>query len=335
MFSAHLINDPFGDPGVYVEFKHKRRALLFDLGDLHNLSPRKLLKIDHIFVSHTHMDHFIGFDYLLRVCLGRDCHISIFGPPGFHSQIENKIQAYTWNLVENYTNDFALHVTEVHPERKLKRTYHCRTAFMPEIDNTDEVMTGSLVEDSSFAIRAEFLDHKIPCLAYTFEEKSRVNIKKNILLEMGLPVGAWLMDLKDRILRGEPDDTPVRVWWKAGKQDGGERFIPLGELKETIVKMTPGQKVTYITDTVYSEDNARKIVELASSSDLMFVEATFLHEDADKAAEKHHLTAFQAGTLARRAGAKRITLFHFSPKYKGAADLLVEEAMAAFSGSEP
>ena len=84
------------------------------------------------------MDHFIGFDYLLRVCLGRDCHISIFGPPGFHRQIENKINAYTWNLVENYTNDFALHVTEVHPEHKLHRSYHCRRAFEPEIEEADE-----------------------------------------------------------------------------------------------------------------------------------------------------------------------------------------------------
>jgi len=334
MFSAHLINDPFGDPGVYIEFKYKRRALLFDLGDLHNLSPRKLLKITHIFVSHTHMDHFIGFDYLLRVCLGRDCHISIFGPPGFHRQIENKINAYTWNLVENYTNDFALHVTEVHPEHKLSRTYHCRKAFEPEIQDANENFSGVLVENSSFAVKGEFLDHKIPCLAYRFEEKSRVNIKKNALLEMGLPVGAWLMDLKDRILRGEPDDTPVRVWWKEGKQEGGERFIPLGELKATIVKMTPGQKIAYITDAVYNEDNARKIVELAYGSDLMFIEAMFLHEDADKAAEKHHLTARQAGALARRAGAKRISLFHFSPKYEGAGNLLVEEAMEAFNSRE-
>ena len=91
MFSASLINDPFGDPGVYIEFKYRNDALLFDLGDLHLLPPRKLLKISHIFVSHTHMDHFIGFDHLLRICLGRDRHISLFGPPGFHKHVENKI----------------------------------------------------------------------------------------------------------------------------------------------------------------------------------------------------------------------------------------------------
>ena len=332
MFTACLINDPFGDPGVYIEFKYRRSALLFDLGDIHRLNPRKLLKIGHIFISHTHMDHFIGFDHLLRICLGRDLHISLFGPPGFHQQVENKINAYTWNLVENYTNDFALHVTEVHPDRKRVRHYHCRTAFTPEIEDESEEFNGTLVEGNYFSVKGVFLDHKIPCLAYRFEEKSRVNIKKNVLEEMGLPIGAWLVDLKDRILNGDPDDTPIRAWWKDAGQGAGERIIPLGELKETVVKITPGQKITYVTDVIYSEENAGKIVELADGSDLLFIEATFLHEEAEKAAYKYHLTALQAGGLARRAGAKRMVLFHFSPKYKGAGNLLADEATRAFNG---
>ncbi len=332
MFTAHLINDPFGDPGVYIEYKYRRSALLFDLGDVHQLNPRKLLKISHIFISHTHMDHFIGFDYLLRVCLGRDIHISLFGPPGFHQQIENKINAYTWNLVENYQNDFALHVTELHPDRKLVRHYHCRTAFKPEREDEAEKFDGTVIAGSFFSVKGEFLDHKIPCLAYRLEEKSRINIKKNALDEMGLPVGAWLVDLKDCILKGDPDDTPVRVWGKTPVEGEGERIIPLGELKETVVKITQGQKITYVTDVIYNEENARKIVELADRSDLLFVEATFLHEDAEKAAQKYHLTAIQAGILARRAGVKRLVLFHYSPKYKGSGNLLVDEAMRAFNG---
>jgi ribonuclease Z len=332
MFSAHLINDPFGDPGVYIEFKYRRSALLFDLGDLHSLNPRKLLKISHIFVSHTHMDHFIGFDYLLRVCLGRDRHIFLYGPPGFHEQVENKLRAYTWNLVENYQNDFALHITEVHPDCKRVRLYRCRTAFQPEEEDPVESFNGTLVEGSYFSVRGVFLDHKIPCLAYRFEEKNRVNVMKNVLQEMGIPVGAWLVDLKDRILGGEPDDTPIRIWRRHEGQEGEERFMSLGELKSSVVKITPGQAITYVTDAVYSDDNVRKIVELSRASEILFIEATFLHEDADKASQKYHLTAFQAGKLARMAGVKRISLFHFSPKYKGSGESLIEEAMRAFKG---
>jgi ribonuclease Z len=108
MFSARLVNDPFGDPAVFLDMRYRREALLFDLGDIRALPPRMILKVDRIFVTHTHMDHFIGFDHLLRVCLGREKHLFLYGPPGFIDNVEGKLRAYTWNLVENYENDFRL-----------------------------------------------------------------------------------------------------------------------------------------------------------------------------------------------------------------------------------
>jgi ribonuclease Z len=331
MFSAMLINDPFGDPAAYIEFKYHNDAILFDLGDLHLLPPRKMLKISHVFVSHTHMDHFIGFDQMLRVCLGRDRHINLFGPPGFLDHIENKLRAYSWNLVENYSNDFALVATEVQEDRLETRKYHCRQAFAPEFIEI-RAHNGILMETNKFSVTGVFLDHKIPCLAFRWEEKDRVNIKKTALDSMGLPTGAWLMDLREHVLRGDPDHTDVRVWWKDGQQRIIEKHYPLGELRNSIVKITPGQRVAYVTDAVYSAENVRRILGLARQVDHLFIEATFLEEDTRKASEKYHLTAFQAGTLARMAGAKRITLFHFSPKYKRCSERLIEEATHAFNG---
>jgi ribonuclease Z len=108
MFQAELVNKSFGDPAVYIDLMFERRALLFDMGDVSALPTRKLLRITDVFVSHTHMDHFSGFDHLLRVCLGRDRGIKLYGPTGFLSQVEHKLASYTWNLVENYHTEFVI-----------------------------------------------------------------------------------------------------------------------------------------------------------------------------------------------------------------------------------
>ena len=57
-----------------------------------------------------------------------------------------------------------------------------------------------------------------------------------------------------------------------------------------------------------------RIVALAAGADYLFIEATFLHEEEVRAAEKRHLTARQAGLLAREAGAVPGVPIHFSPE---------------------
>ncbi|MBI5582896.1 MAG: ribonuclease Z [Deltaproteobacteria bacterium] len=331
LFHPHLINGPGGDPVVYIEFKFERRAILFDLGDLQSLTPRKLLKVSHVFVSHTHMDHFIGFDTLLRVSLGREKKLFFYGPPGFIRQIESKLNGYSWNLVENYQNALEIIAVEIRSDQMREVSFPVQASFRRRPEETVRPFNGRLLEEESFGIQAAFLDHKIPCLAFALEEARHLNILRTGLEALELPKGLWLKALKEAVWREEGDDFPIRVWTRDPARFP-ERFFPLGFLKKHLVKITPGQKITFAVDTILNDDTERILMDLARASDLFFCEAAFLDADRERAREKYHLTAGQAGRLARQAGVKRLVPIHFSPKYAADPSLLEREAQEAFAG---
>ncbi len=141
---CQLRNGPLGDPVMYCEIMFERRALLFDIGDITVLAPRQLLRVSHVFVSHTHMDHFAGFDYLLRLLLGRNKTVALYGPSGFIDRVEHKLKAYTWNVVRSYAGNLVLEVYEIqdngivhcarfeslmHSRARRCRTFECTIAY--------------------------------------------------------------------------------------------------------------------------------------------------------------------------------------------------------------
>jgi ribonuclease Z len=329
-FTARLVNSPFDDPGLLISFQYQRRALLFDLGDVHALSPRDLLKISHVFVTHTHMDHFVGFDTLLRVSLGRDKELQLFGPAGFFERVEGKLAGYTWNLVDAYPYNLRLRVTEVGEERCRTREYRCKERFLKAGHEGDAPVNRVLVREPAFRIEAVLLDHRIPCLGLSLIGELSVNIDKEALKDLGLPVGPWLASFKQAVAEKSDPDRAFSVVWEEEGKISRERTFPFGELKGKIARISPGQKVTYLTDLLGSPENLEKAVELARGADTLFVEAAFLDRDKETARTKWHLTAKEAGSLARKAGVKQMTLFHFSPRYSDLEEEIRKEAMEAF-----
>jgi len=329
-FHPRLINDAFSDPGLFIPFMFQRRALLFDLGDLSRLSARELLKISHIFVTHTHMDHFIGFDQLLRLLLGRDKEIHLFGPTGFLAKLEAKLAAYTWNLIEEYENTLVINGTEIQPERVLANTYTSKNRFRPAGAPRESPFAGNLVSEKSFSVDAVILDHKIDCLGLSAREHFSVNIIKEGLAALGLPVGPWLRDFKDALYEGCDGAEEFRVTWRDEDKEQRERGFTIAELKKRIARISPGQKITYLVDMIGSPENIDKAVRLAMDSQHLFIEAPFLDRDGDIARRKYHLTAREAGLIASLARAKEFTIFHFSPRYSGREEELMDEAQEAF-----
>jgi ribonuclease Z len=329
-FYSRLINGPFDDPGLLINLSFRKQALLFDLGDLSALSPNDLLKVHGVFITHTHMDHFIGFDLLLRLLLGRDKRLFLYGPKGFLANLTGKLSAYTWNLVRNYCEALVLEGIEIDGDRRTSCVFDCRSGFLASKPRIVQVSGDTVHREPAFCIRAVPLDHQIPCMAYSLEERFHVNILKARLDELGLAVGPWISAFKGLLFQGADPATEVSA--PLAEPLHSEQTFTLAELAEKITRITQGQKVAYITDAVYSADNEEKMIHLAAGADQLYIEAAFLQSEAPIAEAKFHLTARQAGQIARKARVKQMTIFHHSPRYSGQGHLLEAEARAAFEG---
>ena len=326
-FQPRLINGPFDDPGLFIPFLFENRAILFDAGDLTALSPRDILKISHVFVSHTHMDHFIGFDRLLRLFLGRDKKLYLYGPQGFLKNVEGKLAGYSWNLVNSYNYPLGLIVSEVRPDGLMTREYPCRDQFLPCQKPVSAPFKSELHAEDSFKVTCTVLEHRIACLAFCIHERFHVNINKEALQDLNLYTGPWLTRFKKALYSRSDPDSAFEV---ASAGNLKKKTFRLGRLADQIAIITPGQKIAYVTDVVYNNANTEKIIEFSGNADHLFIEAAFLDRDREMAEEKCHLTARQAGELAALAKARQFTIFHFSPRYLGQEDLLYREAAEAF-----
>lgn len=276
-------------------------------------------------VSHTHMDHFIGFDLLLRLALGRQKPLTIYGPAGFLRHVRGKIEGYAWNLIESYP----VHLVACELDGETIRSVAFRGAgkMRPE-PLPDRPFQATLHAQRGYTVQAERFDHGIPVLGFALHETEHLSVNKDRLARAGLKPGPWLHELKMAVRRRRPDDTPV----EADSIDG-TRTLGSGELARQILFRTPGQKLVYLTDLRFTEANRRRALELARDADLLVCEAAFAHADAALAAERFHLTARQAGELAREAAVRRLAVFHLSPRYQGREQELLDEASDAFGST--
>ena len=89
-----------------------------------------------------------------------------------------------------------------------------------------------------------------------------------------------------------------------------------------------GRKVVLSGDTAPCE----ALAVAAHEADVLVHEATFLHEDAERARETCHSTARQAGEVACAARVRMLALTHISSRYAGGQ--VRDEARAAFAATE-
>jgi ribonuclease BN (tRNA processing enzyme) len=316
-FVAALVNGVFGDPLLLVRLRHGRRCLLFDLGEAGRLRARTAHAVTDVFISHAHIDHIVGFMWLLRSRIGAFPPCRVYGPPGLAQNIAGMIAGVHWDRVGERRPRFE--VMELHDERILRFAVSAGCGA-PRGLGEQSAPGGILLVDSLFRVRAAVLDHRTPVLAYVLESSAEIRVRKERLTESGLRPGPWLTRLKRAIVECD-DDALLEL------PDGGTRRVRA--LADDLVLVGPGEKLVYATDLADTAANRERLSALARGAHTLFCEAPFCEADAARAARTGHLTARACGEIATAAGVERLIPFHFSRRYEPDPAQIYREVRAA------
>ncbi len=160
----------------------------------------------------------------------------------------------------------------------------------------NEVKDTKFFQNEDFILEAKELKHNVPALGYSLIEKDKRKINIDYIKKLGIPIGPLLGKLQ----KGKS------IAWKDKKVNVSKA-----------AKIVKGKRITIINDTL----PCRNADALAKNSDLVICEATYSSDLEDKSRKHMHMTAAQAGMLAKKANAGKLVLTHFSARYKDTKEL--------------
>ncbi len=292
----NFVNGRLGDPAILGQLVKHGQNILFDLGDLTALSKKDLNKTQYILLSHTHMDHFIGFERILRTHIPHRRRVTIVGPTGIAQQVRHRILGYTWNLIED--DQLAYQIHEVSDNRIVKNY------IMSKGTNFEVIATKTTLAIPGASYKAINLSHlNIDSIAYqlVFPTFWKTNLDR--ILQDGLSPGPWISEVQQL----GPDHQGAHL------SISGKTFA----VKDLIQRYFEPhyRSCCYLTDVGFTKDNLDKLHRYFSDTYLLFCESSFRHLDAWRAREKAHLTTKQAALIAALLGVKEFEPFHFSSIY--------------------
>jgi ribonuclease Z len=160
-----------------------------------------------------------------------------------------------------------------------------------------------------YYIRAFPLQHTKTCVGYTLEELDRPGeFNPEAALALEVPRGPLWAQLQSGQAVDNAEGQPVHP-------------------DQVMGSPRPGRKFSFVTDTQYFPGIAQEV----RGSDLLICEGMFADDVADQAAEKKHMTARQAASVAKAAQVDKLALIHYSPRYTDRElQPLLEEAQSVF-----
>jgi ribonuclease Z len=190
-----------------------------------------------------------------------------------------------------------------------------RSPFEVEIR---EMGPGDVLQREEYDIEAIPVEHGRSAIGYVLREHERLGrFDPAKARELGVPEGP----LWGRLHRGETVEFEV-------VEDGQSVTRSLGP-EEIVGHARPGRLVVYSGDTRPCES----VVAAAEGADLLIHEATFSHDEQERARETQHSTAREAGQVALAARVQKLVLTHVSARFSAAAEVLRDEAREVFANT--
>jgi ribonuclease Z len=231
----------------------------------------KAQKINHIFISHLHGDHYLGLMGLLSTMhlLGRKTDLHIYGPKGLDEIITVQLK---------------------HAETILqyKLVFHL-------LEQSHEPV--QIFENDLVTVHTLPLEHRISCNGFLFREKPK---SRRVIKEL-LPESLNIRQIGMLKKGFDIVDDDGKVIYK------NEEFT---------LPPKKSRSYAFCSDTKFKLE----LVPFLREVDLLYHEATFLEEFADRAITTFHSTAKQAATIAKEAGVGKLIMGHFSIRYKDLAE---------------
>lgn len=311
------------DPVLLVNVRPTGRSLLFDCGQIHHLAKRVLRAIDAVFISHAHMDHFMGFDHLLRNNHVAPRTLRLFGPPGIADRVEHKLSGYDWNLAEE--NWCTFEVSEVHPDRLVRCKFKGSAGFRRGPRHSEPRTDTIIYRQDHLQVRAELGDHKLPVLMFRVTEREAFLVDRQRLTTAGLIPGPWLRELKRRYHAADWGQDPVRVPKRTDSGDQIDVALPAAELYRLIKGESAPASIGYLSDLGMTAANLERIATLFAGVTLLVSECTFLAADEDKARKSFHLCTTDLNRITRLLRPRYLLPVHLGKAYLNATDQLYAE----------
>ncbi len=299
MFLPEIKSTLDEDISILIKVDNHHDFYLCECGDASGLTGSECQKIAAIFISHTHLDHFTNFDWILRHQLRTEKKVVICGPKNIARQVQAKIKAFTWNLIPHEILQYEIWEIRSENEIRLFRLLPIEWS----LHQVGTITNGELYRNNRFQVKFAILDHRIDSIAYLFQEKDHTIID---LEGTGLTGGPWVRELKNAFENQLPQ-APIEI---DGKNHQAKDLFHLLNIKK-------GDTLGVIMDHAASPENHQKIKALFQGCNKVFIECFYRNEDEELARENFHSYAEKSGSIMRECGVGEAIPIHFSGKYKG------------------